>query len=214
MRSTAGRHITRTTTALMMKTPAFALALIGVMALPASSQAATIRVPADAASLQQAIDAAAGGDTVLVSPGTYVENITFRGKLITVESEQGPTVTVIDGGAAGSVATFTSGETRSAVLHGFTIRNGRSSFSGGGVLIQNSSPSIIGNTIVNNGACSGAGVCSSFGSPLIQDNTISRNFVFACSGASGLGIYIGGDSAAELVGNVISENSGFTNCGG
>jgi len=197
-----------------MKTASFAFAIVSAMVLPASSQAATIRVPADAASIQQAIDAAAGGDSVLVSPGTYVETITFRGKPITVESEQGPAVTVIDGGGGGSVVTLASGENRSAVLRGFTIRNGLNSFSGGGVLIQNSSPSIIGNTIVNNGACSGAGIYSYFSSPLIQGNTIARNFVYACSGASGLGVYIGGDSAAELIENVISENSGFANGGG
>src|SRR5262245_49145373 len=128
----------------MMKTPAFALVLAGVIGLPAASEAATIRVPADAPAIQQAIDAAAAGDTVLVAPGTYVENINFHGKLITVESEQGPEVTVIDGGAAGSVVTFSSGENRSAVLRGFTVRNGRNSFSGGGVLIQNSAPSATG----------------------------------------------------------------------
>src|SRR5262249_59847874 len=111
-----------------MKTASFAFAIVSAMVLPASSQAATIRVPADAASIQQAIDAAAGGDTVLVSPGTYVENITFRGKLIMVESEQRPAVTVIDGGAAGSVATSTSGATRSAVLRAFANPNGRNSF--------------------------------------------------------------------------------------
>src|SRR5262249_35925195 len=138
----------------------------------------------------------------------------FRGKPITVASEQGPAATVIDGGGRGSVVTFSSGETRSAVLRGFTIRTGLNSSSGGGVLIQNSSPSIIGNTIVNNGACSGAGIYSYFSSPLIQGNTIARNFVYACSGASGLGVYIGGDSAAELIENVISENSGFANGGG
>jgi len=197
-----------------MKSPAFAFALACGIALPAASLAATIRVPADAASIQQAIDASVSGDTVLVSPGTYVENITFRGKAISVESEQGPAVTIIDGGGAGSVVTFASGEGRGAVLRGFTIRHGLNSFSGGGVLIQNSSPSIIGNTIVNNGACSGAGIYSYFSSPLIQGNTISRNFVYACSGASGLGVYVGGNSAAELIENVISENSGFANGGG
>ena len=38
--------------------------------------------------------------------------------------------------------------------------------------------------------------------------------MYACSGASGLGVYIGGDSAAELIENVITENSGFANGGG
>jgi serine protease len=197
-----------------MKTFSIAVTLVVGLSLPAVTDAATIRVPADAATIQQAIDAAVAGDTVLVSPGTYVENITFRGQAITVVSEQGPGVTIIDGNQAGSVVTFASGENRSAVLEGFTIRNGANSFSGGGVLIRNSAPSIVGNRIVGNGACSGAGIYSSFSSPLIKGNTISRNYVYACSGASGLGVYIGGDSAAELIENVITENSGFANGGG
>jgi hypothetical protein len=185
-----------------------------MLCLPGQSEAAIIRVPSDAPTIQQAIDAAAAGDAVFVAPGTYVETITFRGKAITVQSEQGPDVTIIDGGGAGSVVTFSSGETRNAVLRGFTVRNGLNSYNGGGVLIRNSSPSIIGNRIVNNGSCTGAGIYSYFSSPLIQGNTISRNFVYACSGASGLGIYIGGDSAAELIENVISENSGIADGGG
>jgi len=197
-----------------MKTSALVLALLAGVYLPAATEAATIRVPADAATIQQAIDAAVAGDTVLVAPGTYVENINFRGKAIGVVSEQGPAVTIIDGNRAGSVVTFAAGENRNAVLRGFTVRNGANSFSGGGVRIQNSAPSIIGNWIVDNGACSGAGIYSSFSSPLIQGNTISRNYVYACSGASGLGVYIGGDSAAELIENVITENSGFANGGG
>jgi hypothetical protein len=196
-----------------MKTFALVVALLAALCAPVTARAATIRVPADASTIQQAIDAAVAGDTVLVAPGTYVENINFRGKAITVESEGGPEVTVIDGNRAGSVVTFASRENRSAVLRGFTVRNGNS-FSGGGVRIESASPSVIGNWILNNGACSGAGVYSSFSSPLLQGNTISRNYVHACSGASGLGVYVVGDSAAELIENVITENSGFANGGG
>ena len=43
---------------------------------------------------------------------------------------------------------------------------------------------------------------------------LSSAYAYACSGASGLGVYIGGDSAAELIENVITENSGFANGGG
>jgi hypothetical protein len=197
-----------------MRHAAVILSILAGLCVPAAARAATIRVPADAATIQQAIDVAVAGDTILVAPGTYVENITFRGKAIAVVSELGPEVTIIDGNGSGSVVTFANGENRSAVLRGFTVRNGANSFSGGGVLIQWSSPSIVGNWIVNNGACSGAGVYSHFSSPLIQGNTISRNFVYACSGASGLGVYVGGNSAAELIENVITENSGFANGGG
>jgi hypothetical protein len=197
-----------------MKTSSLAVALLAGVSFAAAAEAATIRVPIDAATIQQAIDASAAGDTVVVSPGTYVENLTFRGKAIRVVSEQGPAVTVIDGNRAGSVVTFSSGETRNAVLEGFTVRNGANAFSGGGVLIQNSAPTVLGNWILNNGACSGAGIYSYFSSPLIKGNTISRNYVYACSGASGLGVYVGGDSAAELIENVITENSGFADGGG
>jgi hypothetical protein len=190
------------------------LAVVLAMVTAGAAEAATIRVPADSATIQQAINAAAPGDTVLVAPGTYVENVTFLGKAITVVSEAGPAVTVIDGNFAGPVVTFTAGEPRGAVLRGFTIQRGATSFSGGGVLIQQSSPTIADNWIVGNGACSGAGVYSSFGSPLIQRNRIARNFLYGCTGGSGLGVYIGGDSAAELIGNVISDNNGPAHGGG
>jgi hypothetical protein len=52
------------------------------------------------------ISAATPGETVLVCPGTYVENVNFGGKAIAVRSASGPTVTVIDGNAADSVVTF------------------------------------------------------------------------------------------------------------
>ena len=194
-----------------MKTTTFAF----VFALTISAaEAATIRVPADAATIQQAIFAAAPGDTVLVAPGTYFENLNFLGKAITVVSEGGAAVTTIDANGTGSVVAFVNGETRGAVLRGFTIQHGANSFNGGGVFIKDSSPTIADNWIVNNGACSGAGVYSSFGSPLIQGNRIARNFVYGCSGATGLGVYIGGDSAAELIGNSITDNNGPAHGGG
>jgi regulator of RNase E activity RraA len=70
---------------------------------PIVAFATTINVPADYATIQVAIDAANNGDTVLVAPGTYVENIEFYGKAITVSSAEGPEVTVIDGNQSGSV---------------------------------------------------------------------------------------------------------------
>ena len=57
-------------------------------------------------SIQVGITATVLGDTVLVMPGTYYENIDFLGKGITVKSVAGPDVTTIDGTLAGSVVTF------------------------------------------------------------------------------------------------------------
>ena len=67
------------------------------LCLTPSAKAATINVPADQASIQAGINAANNGDTVLVAPGTYFENIDFKGKAITVISSGGAATTVIDG---------------------------------------------------------------------------------------------------------------------
>ncbi len=105
--------------------------------------------------IQSAIDAANPGDTVLVAPGTYYENIDFLGKAITVTSSAGPATTIIDGGARIGAATvnFLSGETLASVISNFTIRNGQLSYTGiptneggkpgGGVLAYSSAPSIL-----------------------------------------------------------------------
>ncbi len=141
--------------------------------------------------IQAAIDAAVAGDIVLVGPGTYQENINFRGKGITVTGEQGSDVTIIDGNRSGSVVSFISNEGRTSVLSSLTIQNGLNSFEGGGVTIQGTSPTITGNVIRQNGGCAGAGVAIGFGSPLIQGNIISDNAQSGCSGG------IGGGGKAE-----------------
>ena len=85
--------------------------------------------------IQDAIDRSSNGDLVLVQPGTYYENIDFKGKAIYVCSNGGPSNTVIDGGhyvpapdpedpSFGCVVRFISGEGPESVLQGFTITNG------------------------------------------------------------------------------------------
>ncbi len=177
--------------------------------------------PRDYPTIQQAIDAAVDGDTILVAPGTYTENINFKGKAITVKSEASRKVTIIDGGQKDSVVTFASGEGRNSVLDGFTIRNGRSGFdtpgfgNGGGVRISNAAPTVLRNAIVDNQACDGLGVSIDFGSPLIKRNVISRNSRVGCGGGiGGGGIKIGGAAAAEIVENAITDNLLSANGGG
>ena len=81
----------------------------------------TIRVPKDFPTIQEAINAARQLDTILVSPGRYVENIDYRAKLITITSTdpQDPETvanTIIDGDEKGSVVTFNGVESSLAVL--------------------------------------------------------------------------------------------------
>ena len=105
------------------------------------------------------------------------------------------------------VVRFTTGETRSSVLQGFTLQNGSAGFEGGGIMVSFASPTIRENEIVDNAACIGIGISVNFGSPRIEGNRIANNVRTLCIGGSGGGIQVGGESATEIVGNVIEDNA-------
>ncbi len=142
-----------------------------------------VRVPQDYPTIQQGINAALNGDTVLVDPGTYVENINFNGKAILVASNYiiaGDSTaiagTIIDGGATGRVVSFTSGEDSTSRIVGFTLRNG-SGYNGGGVYCSGSSPSLSHLVIQGNSAGWGGGgiACQYSANPIITDCKLSAN---------------------------------------
>jgi Right handed beta helix region len=181
-----------------------------VVIAPAQS---TIHVPADVPSIQQAIFQANNGDVVLVSPGTYFEVLNFQGKAITVQSTDGPAVTIIDAQNSFSAVSFTNGEGPGAVLRGFTVTHGFGSQEGGGIEIVNGSPTIDGNVITANQACSGSGISANGSSSVISNNTISNNSTSACTPPQGgAGIRIVGAGNVHLLNNTITGNQ-ITNGG-
>jgi len=182
-----------------------------------------INVPTPYATIQNGIDAATNSDTVLVQPGTYVENIDYNGKLITVGSlfltTQDTTYissTIIDGNSSSRVVTFTNDENSSAVLCGFTITNGLASGAypanwGGGIYCDESSPSIKNVKITNNSADHGGGIfCYSYSSPSLENVIITGN---STSGIAG-GIYCYNNSNPSLQNVTISGNSAGSYGGG
>jgi hypothetical protein len=167
--------------------------------------AATIHVPADQPTIQQAIDAANSGDIVLMSPGTYVERIDYHGKAISIQSTDGPAQTIIDGSNGGVVVTFQTHEGPQSVLTGFTIQRGRSSF-GGGVALLLASPTITQNIFLNNGQGSaGSAIFGNVSSPVIERNTFVAN---GCGGGnlSGVVSFING-SSPRIINNVFRKNA-------
>jgi len=91
----------------------------------------------DFSHIQAAIEAANNGDTILVYPGVYVENVYFNGKALTVNSLEAlegdrsyVQSTIIDGNRTNPCVSFIDGNLE-ATLRGFTLRNGMGSFIGG-----------------------------------------------------------------------------------
>jgi hypothetical protein len=128
----------------------------------------TVYVPQDYPTIQQGIEAAVSGNVVLVDTGTYLENIRFIGKTITLASkyiynqdEFYRDNTIIDGSSpanpdSASVVYIQSCMDTNAVLYGFTITGGSGTHSGngiiygGGVAVVNSSAKIVHNLIKEN----------------------------------------------------------------
>ena len=119
----------------------YAIIIIIVLAVPALCFSATIHVPGDYTTIQGAIDAAVNGDTVLVAPGTYVENVTMKDGVDLIGS--GATVTIIDGSGIGNTV-YTSGVT--ALIKGFSLINGSTY----GLMLWSSSHVIAEENIIRN----------------------------------------------------------------
>jgi predicted outer membrane repeat protein len=189
------------------------LIFIFVLLITTCLYSTIINVPAEQPTIQEGINVAVDADTILVQPGTYVKNINYNGKLITVASlfltTQDTTYisqTVIDGDSLDSVVKFESGEDQSTVLSGFTITNG-SAYYGGGIYCDSSNPILQNVTIINNyiytdpwyGGGAGGGICCRDNSnPSLMDVTISDN--------TGSGIYCS-NSSPSLQNVTITGNS-------
>nr|NQU94066.1 T9SS type A sorting domain-containing protein [Bacteroidota bacterium] len=170
--------------------------IISSLLITTVSFAAIVNVPADYATIQEGIDAAYNGDTVLVQPGSYLENINFNGKNIVVGSlflttgyPSYITQTIIDGNQNGAVVTFESWEDSTTIICGFTITNGYNTH-GGGISCFDSSPCIRHNIITLNQAYQGGGIKCSVSNSRIEHNQFLGNSNWPGQISAGGGIYV------------------------
>jgi predicted outer membrane repeat protein len=183
----------------------------------------TIHIPEDYKTIQKGINASKDGDEIIVSPGTYVENINFEGKAIilgslfyTTQDTSYISQTIIDGNQDGTVVTFENEEDSTSVLSGFTITNGHTSYiygqipyHGGGICCKSSSPSIANVIITGNSTeVFGGGIFCGSSSPSLVNVTITGN-----SASDGGGLFCIDDSSPSLANVTIMDNSAGNGAG-
>jgi hypothetical protein len=210
-----------------------------IFAVNTAVMANIINVPDNQSTIQEGINTAVNGDTVLAAPGRYYENINFNGKNIVVASHyilnNDPSFinsTIIDGSDplhsdTASCVLIVSGENTSAILEGFTLTGGNGTIwldthlnqsyrEGGGILIELSSPTIKHNFIIGNNATNRSGVVSAGGGGVRCGDgnpLIISNIIKGNKGRYGAGIVMN-FSTGVIKNNIIVENSGGEDYGG
>ncbi len=175
-----------------------------------SSFATMLEVPAEHPTIQAAINASSDGDTVLVQPGTYYENVLFMGRAITVASLFLTTGnpdriedTVIHGSNSGHVVRFANGEGADSRLTGFKVTGGNSYYGGGLYFYPGASP-VVRNLIVsgNYGEYGGGAAALDDSDPQILDSVFRSN-----TGYNGAGLYCNNGSDVTLRGCSFFDNN-------
>ncbi len=210
----------------------FVLALfsgIALLGMPSLTRGVVIKVPGPYGStVQAAIDAAASGDAIWVTKGTYFENITLKDGVKVYGGFNGTentgtfdlanrnfvtNETTLDGNDAGSVVTSPSGASADTRIDGFTITNGMGTVysgntCGGGMFNLSSGLTVANCRFIGNTSDRGGGMYSSGNPPTVTNCTFSGN-----TATSGGALY-NNLSNLTVTNCTFSGNSGTASGGG
>ena len=178
-------------------------------------------------SIQTAIQAANDGDTVLVHPGRYFENVDFIGKSINLHSLEASSgdssyiaSTIIDGNNSGSCIRIIN-PAQNISIRGFTLEHGSGTllygspgdYIGGGVyIVEYCDLSIINCDIKNNHAYNTAGVYIACAAVFLSGVDIHDNHASGVIG--GLFVYSHSSSPTSITFDPVNRCSIYNNFGG
>lgn len=187
--------------------------------LTAAAAGSVIHVPADQPTLKAAIAAAVSGDQIVVADGTFTgpdnRGLDFAGKNLSLRSANGFGLCTIDCELVDRAFVFQSGESESAIVEGFTIKNGKPVSGNGGAILINgvaiaTRPTIRDCVFNSNTAPNGGAIAiSGLSDPDIFDCTFIANAAIpgGVNGAGGAISLNGVSTAAAIIGCTFDSNA-------
>ncbi len=203
------------------------IAVFSILAIPLSGTILGVDVNGGQpfVNINMAISASTDGDTILVYPGRYVENVDYMGKNITIASLELTTgdpayrdSTVIDGNRNGSVVKITQ-DVSNAQIYGMVLTNGSGSLLtnysgepvgiGGGIVVFNATSFTVTNCIIEgNTSFKGGGIYVYQSTIYAAGTEIKRN----CAPAGGGGILL--EFRGQMLFDQVNRCSVYDNTGG
>jgi len=168
------------------------LSATAALVLPTRATDLTVAREGGYRTIHEAVSAANPGDTITVSPGTFVENVLVD-KPLTIRSSSGASLTTVQAAVPGKdVFLLTGTDVR---IEGLTIVG---KLGGSGIKLDHASGCVVSNNIVYNNI-RGVYLCGATNSD-VSDNNVSNN---------GYGVYLDGSSDNIVLNNVAMYEKGM-----
>lgn len=155
----------------------------------------------DFITITAAIAAASSGDTIVVEPDIYPENLTISGKTLTIENAGGGEVAIL-GQGLGRCLDLPSGSGSNVTLRGLRFTGGSTGGNGGGITVWATTTALIENCTIDNCFANGfGGGLYVSGTATVRDTVITLNE----STSHGGGVYLTGSGLNASFENVTIE---------
>lgn len=163
-----------------------------------------IRVPSDFLTIQEAINAAPNGATILVSSGVYIENVNVNKTLTLLGADKQDTIIVGSTNSQGySEAVAVTVVADDVTISGFTVRNCWGATIG--IRLDNSTGSVVSGNIITKAGKHGILLFHS-DSNTVSDNIISYTGTSPTAGLHGEGIALSGSDNNTIQNNLITDS--------